>query len=409
MRISTAMLNANALAGIEQDTSAISKTQNELATGKSINSPADNPVGAVQLLQLNNSSAQYQQYIANGQSASTNLNLEQTALSSTTTTLQSIRDLVVQANNTTNSTANLQQIATQVSALESQLLGTANSQNGQGEYLFSGYSAGTQPFVRGASGVVNYVGDSGTSSVPLNASTSVQTGDPGSSVFMNVPTGNGTFTTTVSAANTGTGVIDAGSVTNVAAWKSAAAASPGPYTISFTDATDYTVTNGAGTTVSSGTYNSANGGEISFNGVQVGISGTPAAGDSFTVAQSGRQSVFATLDNLVVSLNSANNSAAARAQLASSLNGSLQQIDQALNQVSTATTNVGSRISLISSVNSALITQSTTLKTQISNLGDLDYAAASSQYSQQYVALQAAEQSYADIGQLSLFKYISGA
>jgi flagellar hook-associated protein 3 FlgL len=403
------MLNANALAGIEQDTSAISKTQNELATGKSINSPADNPVGAVQLLQLNNSSAQYQQYIANGQSASTNLNLEQTALSSATTTLQSIRDLVVQANNTTNSTANLQQIATQVSALESQLLGTANSQNGQGDYLFSGFSAGTQPFVRGASGAVNYVGDTGAASVPLNASTSVQSGDPGSSVFMNVPTGNGTFTTSAGGANTGTGVIDAGSVTSVAAWKSAAAASPGPYTISFTDATDYTVTNGAGATVSSGTYNGANGGEISFNGIQVGISGSPAAGDSFTVAPSGRQSVFTTLDNLVASLNTANNGAAARAQLASSLNGSLQQIDQALNQVSTATTNVGSRISLISSVNSALIVQTTTLKTQISNLGDLDYAAASSQYSQQYVALQAAEQSYADIGQLSLFKYISGA
>ncbi|HXN11356.1 MAG TPA: flagellar hook-associated protein FlgL [Steroidobacteraceae bacterium] len=409
MRISTAMLNANALAGIEQDTSALSKTQNELATGKSINSPADNPVGAVQLLQLNNANAQYQQYIANGQSVGTNLNLEQTALSSATTTLQSIRDLVVQANNTTNSTANLQQIATQVSALENQLLGTANSQNAQGEYLFSGYSAGTQPFVRGASGAVNYVGDSGAGSVPLNASTSVQTGDPGSTVFMNVPTGNGTFATSVSGANTGTGVIDAGSVTSIAAWRTATAAAPGPYTISFTDATDYTVTDGAGAAVSSGTYNSANGGEIAFNGIQVGISGTPAAGDSFTVSQAGRQGVFASLDSLVVSLNTANNSAAARAQLASSLNGSLQQVDQALNQLSTATTNVGSRISLISSVNSALITQSTTLKTQISNLGDLDYAAASSQYSQQYVALQAAEQSYADIGQLSLFKYISGA
>ena len=409
MRISTAMLNANALAGIEQDTSALSKTQNELATGKSINSPADNPVGAVQLLQLNNANAQYQQYIANGQSVGTNLNLEQTALSSATTTLQSIRDLVVQANNTTNSTANLQQIATQVSALENQLLGTANSQNAQGEYLFSGYSAGTQPFVRGASGAVNYVGDSGAGSVPLNASTSVQTGDPGSTVFMNVPTGNGTFATSVSGANTGTGVIDAGSVTSIAAWRTATAAAPGPYTISFTDATDYTVTDGAGAAVSSGTYNSANGGEIAFNGIQVGISGTPAAGDSFTVSQAGRQGVFASLDSLVVSLNTANNSAAARAQLASSLNGSLQQVDQALNQLSTATTNVGSRISLISSVNSALITQSTTLKTQISNLGDLDYAAASPQYSQQYVALQAAEQSYADIGQLSLFKYISGA
>jgi flagellar hook-associated protein 3 FlgL len=403
------MLNGNALAGIEQDTSALSKTQNELATGKSINTPADNPVGAVQLLQLNNANAQDQQYVANGQSAGTNLNLEQTALSSTTSTLQSIRDLIVQANSSTNSSADLQDIATQINALESQLLGTANSQNAQGEYLFSGYSAGTQPFVRGASGSVNYVGDSGATSVPLNASTSVQSGDPGSAVFMNIPTGNGTFTTAANASNTGTGVVDTGSVTNGAAWKAAASAAPGPYTVSFSDASDYTVTDGAGATVTSGTYNAANGGEIAFNGIQLGITGSPAAGDTFTVAASGKQSVFGTLDNLVSSLNTAGTSAAAHAQLASSLNGSLQQIDQALNQVSTVTTNVGSRISLISSVNSSLTAASTTLQGQISNLGDLDYAVASSQYSQQYVALQAAEQSYADISQLSLFKYISGA
>ena len=46
------------------------------------------------------------------------------------------------------------------------------------------------------------------------------------------------------------------------------------------------------------------------------------------------------------------------------------------------------------------------MTSQISNLSDLDYAKATSQYSQEYVALQAAEQSYAAINQLSLFKYL---
>jgi flagellar hook-associated protein 3 FlgL len=71
------------------------------------------------------------------------------------------------------------------------------------------------------------------------------------------------------------------------------------------------------------------------------------------------------------------------------------------------TTSVGSRISLISSVNNTLTSATTTLATQISNLSDLDMAAATAQYSQEYIALQAAEQSYADINQLSLFKYLS--
>jgi flagellar hook-associated protein 3 FlgL len=394
------MLNDSAVNGIMQDEAALSQTQNELSTGKSVNTPADNPVAAVQLLQLNNTQSQYQQYISNGQSANTNLTLEEQALSSSTTTLQSIRDLVVQANSSSNNSSDLQNIATEISALENQLLGTANSQNAQGEYLFAGYSTGTQPFVRGSSGSMAYVGDSGASSVPLNSGTSVQTGDPGSAVYMNIPTGNGTFTTAASSGNTGTGVIDTGSVTNQSAWV------PGQYTITFTDATDYTVTNATGATVASGTYNSSNGGEIAFDGIQVGITGAPAAGDSFKVSSSATQSVFSTLDNLVGALNNAGSSPAARAQLSSALGGSLQQIDQALNQVSNVTTNVGSRISLISSVNNSLTSASTTVTTQISNLSDLNYAAATSQYSQEYVALQAAEQSYADINQLSLFKYL---
>lgn len=394
------MLNQSAVNGILQDETALSNTQNQLSSGKSVNTPADNPVAAVQLLQLNNTNSQYQQYISNGQSANTNLSLEEQALSSSTSTLQSIRDLVVQANSASNNSSDLQNIATQISALESQLLGTANSQNAQGEYLFAGYSTGTQPFVRGSSGAMTYVGDSGAKSVQLNSGTSVQTGDPGSAVYMNVPTGNGTFTTAATPTNAGTGVVDSGSVTNPSVWVR------GQYTIKFTDATDYTVTNGAGATVASGTYNSANGGEIAFDGIQVGITGAPAAGDTFTVSPSTTQSVFSTLDKLVSSLNNAGSSPAGRAQLSSALGGSLQQLDQALNQVSNVTTNVGSRISLISSVNNSLTSASTTVSTQISSLSGLDYAAATSQYSQEYVALQAAEQSYADINQLSLFKYL---
>jgi flagellar hook-associated protein 3 FlgL len=400
MRISTSMLNELALNAILQDQSALSATQNQLSTGKSINSPADNPVGEVQVLQLNNINAQYQQYVSNGQSATANLTLEQSALSSATNTLQSIRDLVVQANTATNNNADLSAIASQVQQLEQQLLGTANSQNAQGGYLFAGYSVNTQPFIRGAGGSVSYVGDSGVNSVPLDSGTSIQAGDTGASVFMNVPTGNGTFTTAASNTNTGTGVIDAGSVTNPSLWV------PDQYTITFTDPTDWQVTNSQGAVVANGTYDSNNGGNISFNGIEVGVSGTPATGDSFTISPSGQQSIFGTLDGLVKELNTAGANPAARAQLSSALGGSLQQIDQALNQVSTVTSSVGSRLSLVSSIASTLSSDTTAVTTQVSNLQSLDYAAAASQYSQEYLALQAAEQSYAQIGQLSLFKYL---
>jgi flagellar hook-associated protein 3 FlgL len=406
MRISTAMLNESAVSAILQDQSNLSNTQQELSSGLSINSPSDNPVGAAQLLALDNISSQDSQYVTNGQSANTNLTLEQTALSTSTSTLQQIQDLVLQANSGTNTPSDLQAIATQIQSLEQQLLSTANTKNDSGQYLFSGYMQSTQPFVRGSSGSVSYAGDNGTSTIPLDSGTSVQTGDPGSNIYMNIAAGNGTFTTAASSSNTGAGVIDTGSVTDAANWQ------PGQYTIEFTSATAYEVLDSSGNPVTdgsgnpvTGTYNGT-GGEVSFDGIQVGISGAPAAGDTFTVSSAGTQSIFTTLDNVVSALNTAGSSSAAQAQLATTLGGTVQQLGQALNQISTVTTSVGTRIDLISSVNTSLTSDSTAVTTQISNLSNVDYVTATSQYSQEYIALQAAEQSYAQLGQLSLFKYL---
>ena len=126
MRISTPMLNQTAVNGILADEAQAAQTQQQLSTGKSINSPADNPVGEVQLLELNKVNSQNQQYISNGQSANTNLSLAMTALSQSNNTLQAIRDLVVQANSGTNTTSDLQDIATQatISALSDPTLPT---------------------------------------------------------------------------------------------------------------------------------------------------------------------------------------------------------------------------------------------------------------------------------------------
>jgi flagellar hook-associated protein 3 FlgL len=402
MRISTPMFNQDAVNGILSEEQQLAQTQQQLSTGLSINSPADNPVGEVQLLQLDTVKSQNTQYISNGQSANTNLTLEEQALSSSTTTLQSIRDLVVQANSGSNNASDLQDIATQISQLENQLQGIGNSQNAQGQYLFAGFSTATQPFVRGSTGAISYLGDSGSTSVAINGGTSVQTGDAGSSVFMNIPGGNGTFSTAAAAANTGTGVVDAGAVENAAAFTPL-----GQYTITFTDATTYNVTDPAGNpVVTGGTYNPTQGSEISFNGVEVGISGAPAAGDSFTVTPATKTSVFDTLDNLVSSLNNAGSGSAANAKLASSLGAALQNIDQSLNQLSNVSASVGSRIDLVSSVANTVNTNSTTVSEQISNISSLDYAKASAQYSQELVALQAAEQSYAAVDGLSLFHFL---
>ena len=394
MTISTLTFQTNALAEMEALQTALTQTQAELSTGSKLPNAAANPAATEQVNQLNMTLAASQQYVSNGTAASANLQLEQNALTSATNTLQSARDLAVEANNSALSLADRQDIATQLQQLQQALLGAANSTDPAGNYLFAGTASGTQPFAQ-TGGSVSYQGDSQVNQVQIAPDQSISAGDAGNAVFMNIPAGNGTFTTAAAAANTGSGSIGAGSVTSAAAWI------PDTYTIAFSSPTQYQVTNSGGTVVASGTY--SGGSAIAFNGIQVTVSGAPAAGDQFTVAPAGKASVFSTIANLIATLNS---SSLNSAQVTTQIGTALQQIDNALSGFGYAQASVGGRLNAVTTAaNSAQATQ-TQLQGTVSQLSSTDYAAAVTQLSTQELALQAAQQSYASIAKLSLFNYI---
>jgi flagellar hook-associated protein 3 FlgL len=399
MRISTAEITSQAILAIDNQSSALQTTQNEVSTGLAVQNAADNPVAASQIVQLTQQQSQLTQYGTNLQSAQTRLSLEESSLSTATTTLQSIRDLAVQAGDATLNDTDRQQIATQIQTQIQALLGTANTQDSNGEYLFSGYAAQTQPFATDSSGNVSYEGDAGTRLIQISPNQSVADSDTGATAFMNVAAGNGTFTTAADTTNTGSGIIDSGSVVDSTQWV------PGNYTVSFTSPTAYQVTNSGGTVVASGNYTS--GTAIQFEGVEVTVTGTPAAGDSFDIAPSGNQSMFATLTQLTAALNKPADTAASSAQLATSLASALTNIDQDVSHLSTVAASVGARLNLLTAQTTTNTATSTALTTQQSSLQDVDYASAVSTLNEQMVGLQAAEQSYAAIAQLSLFKYLT--
>lgn len=395
MTISTLTFQTNALAEMEALQTALTQTQTELSTGSKLPNAAANPAATEQVNQLKMTLAASQQYVGNGTAASANLQLEQSALTSATNTLQSARDLAVEANNSALSLADRQDIATQLEQLQNALLGAANSTDPAGNYLFAGTASGTQPFAK-TSGSVSYQGDSQVNQVQIAPDQSISAGDAGNAVFMNIPAGNGTFTTGAAGANTGSGSIDPGSVTNAAAWV------PDTYTIAFTSPTQYQVTNSAGAVVASGTYTS--GTAIVFKGIQTTISGAPAAGDQFTVAPAGKASVFSTIANLIATLNS---SSLSSGQVTTQIGTALQQIDNALSGFGYVQASVGGRLNAVTTAANSAQTTQTQLQGAVSTLSSTDYAAAATQLSTEELALQAAQQSYASIAKLSLFNYIA--
>ncbi|MGH8199505.1 MAG: flagellar hook-associated protein FlgL [Steroidobacteraceae bacterium] len=401
--ISTQTFQTNAVDSIEALETAISKTQTQLSTGVTLQNAADNPAAMVQVNQLNTRLSASQQYVSNGNLVGSNLKLEEQALTNATNVLQSVQSLADEANNSSLSSTQLQDIGTQLNQQLQQLVSIANSTDSNGNYLFSGYANTTQPFAQDAGGV-SYSGADESNQVQIGENQFVSTGDTGSSVFMNVPAGNGTFTTAAAAANTGSGSIGPGSVTNPTLWQAAA----GTYTITFTSPTQYQVTTGpAGspTVVTQGTYDSSSGGTIAFNGIQVAVNGAPATGDRFTVAPAGTASAFATVQGLITTLNS---TSLTSGQRATQISQAIEQIGAAVNNLNDTQASVGARINSVTASQSSEQSNQTDYQTQIANLSQTDYAAATSHLSSEEVALQAAEDSYASLAKLSLFNYISG-
>ncbi len=383
----------------------VTQTQSQISSGLAFTTASQNPTAAGSVDLYTQALSQSQQYTSNANSATTSLNTENNALSQVVSQLQSLRSLALQANSGTVSPQNLTAIATQAQQIQSSLLGLANTQDGSGNYIFSGYATQTQPFVATATGA-SYAGDSGQPLVQIAAGQTVAVGDSGDAVFNQIKNGNGTFSVAAAAGNTGTGIIGASTVSNAATYAAAQAAGAGAYSIQFGAAGSYKVLDSHNVSVATGTYSS--GQAISFAGVQVTLSGTPANGDSFVVAPSVNQSLFKTVQDLVSAIQTAagNTAGGGKTQLSNAIAGSLNNIDQALNQASNVQAAVGGRLNLVSTQQSFATSQQTQLQKSISSLQSLDYASAITRLTSDNTALSAALQSYNVTQGLTLFKYI---
>lgn len=398
MRISTYWSQQQAVNQMLDNQSRLAVTQQQISSGSKLLSPADDPAGAARALDLNSYDTAIQQYARNISTATSRLGIEDSALSSATTLLQSARTLALEGLNGSQSDASRQAIATQLDQQIAQLQQIANTQDANGEYLFAGNATRTQPFTQAANGSIVYAGDQGQRQVALAPGQTVATGDPGSAVFMQVPTGNGSFAVNAASTNTGTGVVGSTAVSDPTLW------SPAGYSIQFTAPGTYQVLDATSTVIASGSY--SDGGSISFKGISITLNGTPAAGDTFAVAPSGTQSVFASLQSIAAALNAPADAPTARAATSNRINASLQNVDQALQRLSETRAKVGARVNMLTQQQTTNGNIGVQVKATLSGIQDVDYASAVSQLNMQMTALQAAQQVYVKVQGLSLFNYI---
>lgn len=401
MRISTSQIYGSGSRNIIDNQSSLYKLQNQLSTGTKILSAKDDPVAAAQVMLNTQSLSVVTQYADNQASASDQLALEEDRLQSIVDSVQYIQEQVVAGGNASYSDAQRQYIAENLQSQMNYLLSMANSTDANGYYLFSGYQGNTKPFQQLADGSVVYEGDSGERSLQVGTSEQIAVSDSGSKVFQNIRTGNGTFALGADSSNAGTGVIAGGSVLDPTAW------SGDDYSISFTSDTTFTVTDTSTSTVL-GPYTYTDGSDITaISGISFTISGSPEAGDTFTVSPSENQSVFTTLQSLIsaFSMDVVGDSTAAATQR-NAINAGMDNLARVLENVSSVQASIGSRRAELSSLSTASSALELQYKERISNLQDVDYAETISQFSQMQLQLEAAQSAFAKVSQLSLFNYL---
>jgi flagellar hook-associated protein 3 FlgL len=161
-------------------------TQEQLASGKKMLAPSDDPALAAALNNLKSQMDINQRYLTNLDRTVDTLKMQEASVSAAVGVVSRIKVLSIQAANDTYSAADRNGIAIEVKELISSLADLGNMRGSDGAYLFSGYSQDQAPFVEGDLGEVAYTGSADYHQVMVGEGRIMQVGMPGSDLFGSV-------------------------------------------------------------------------------------------------------------------------------------------------------------------------------------------------------------------------------
>lgn len=191
MRISTMQIYNGGTAGIQNLQSDLYSAQNQVNTMRRIVTPKDDPIGAAQALMATQAGAVNQLYLKNQGAADSKLSALDNTLQGINEELVNIYEKSIAAGNGAYSDSDRKAIAAELTERLDSLVSLANTQDGNGRYVFAGFQSTTTPFTGSP---VTYNGDDGQQKLQVTASQFVTTNLSGNDVFVNVVDANGVST-----------------------------------------------------------------------------------------------------------------------------------------------------------------------------------------------------------------------
>ncbi|MDP3834446.1 MAG: flagellar hook-associated protein FlgL [Hydrogenophaga sp.] len=405
MRVSTANSYDNTIALLTRRQAELAAQQERVASGMRVLKPSDDPVAATLAETAANRLSRTTADLRALDASRASLEQAESGLAESGDLIQKVRDLLVTAGNATFTDAEREDVAKQLEGLREQLIAVANRKDNAGRTLYGGLGGSSVPFVDlyGPSGNgVQFEGLRGQAAAGNSALPQALDGD---AIWMRVPQGNGTFTLSLPNTNTGNGSTTMGEVTD------AALLTGDDYDITFADVggvIQYTVTN-----VSTGTPVAGHTGQpyvanktIEFDGMQLELRGTPAAGDSVELRPvTAPTDIFSVVQNAVNALryNGPNESAHHTQAMARALT----EVDAGHDRVLAARGRAGEWLNRADSLDTQMEDRSVDLKAEQSRLEELDPIKGISELETMKLGLEAAIKTYAQVQRLSLFSVIN--
>ncbi|MBP1125439.1 MULTISPECIES: flagellar hook-associated protein 3 [Pseudomonas] len=278
MRISTQQYFDTTAAKYQTNYSSLVQAQDQASTGVRVQTAADDPVAAARLLMLQQQKDMLGQFNTNVTSLKNSLTNEESVLQSINLALGRASELALRAGGSL-SDADRRSVASEVGAIEDQVLGLLNSKDSSGNYLFSGSKTDTPPYSRNSDGTYNYQGDETPLSLQVSDTLSISAGDTGKNILEGAVNSSRTQATWIApavvppatqpVANDNKVALSAGLVTNGIDYTNKFADGQ-PYKLTFSSSTQYTVVDKNGVDITSqipgnGTFDSTKEGSSSVN------------------------------------------------------------------------------------------------------------------------------------------------
>ena len=407
MRISTNQIYDQNMRSIMQNQGDLAKTQEQLASGKRIITPSDDPVGAAKVLRLTEEIDELTQFQRNNDLVTGSLEQQEAVLTNITNSVNRARTLVIQAGSGALDSPDRKAIGAELEQIKLEIFDLMNTQDAEGNYLYAGFQSGNQAFEYNPTATgkaITFTGDAGVSFVQLSNSSKIQSTSNGYEVFENVLSRYKFSTDPASTA-----VVSEASVKQQGTFDTFFDKNYDPvntgnndYRINFLASGQAELVNqGTGVIVESVAYTS--GQPFTIKGMEFEATAVPGDSIDLSLDAPEKKSMAQTLHEIQAVLN---DSSIDSFELQESISDALVGLDNGLEKLSLEHASIGSRLNIAESIYESNLDMEIAAKASRSSIQDTDYAEASTEFAKQETALSAALATFPQVTELSLFNFI---